>query len=102
MPHERAGRHARGAADRLAVFSPGAGAGRAIRFASMSVVVDDAFALTGTTHLSRRGLRWDSSLEASVFDERLVDGRPQDVRGFRIQLVGDRLGVPDVLDVLDG
>lgn len=82
------------AADRFALFSPGAGADRAVRFASTSVVIDDAFALTGTTHLSRRGLSWDSSLAASVFDERLVDGRPQDVRAFRIQLMADRLGIP--------
>src|SRR5213076_1506894 len=82
------------ATDRFALFSPGAGAGRPIRFTSTSVVVDDAFALTGTTHLSRRGLTWDSSVAASVFDERLVDGRPQDVRSFRIQLLADRLGIP--------
>lgn len=82
------------AVDRLAVFSPGASAGRAVRLASTSVIVDDAFALTGTTHLWRRGLTWDSSFAAAVFDERLVDGRPQDVRAFRIQLMADRLGVP--------
>lgn len=79
---------------RFALFSPGAGAGRAVRFASTSVVVDDAFALTGTTHLWRRGLSFDSSLAAAVFDERLVDGRPQDPRAFRIQLMADRLGIP--------
>jgi hypothetical protein len=82
------------ATDRFALFSPGAGAGRAVRLASTTVVVDDAFALTGTTHLSRRGLSWDSSLAASVFDERVVDGRPSDVRSFRIQLMADRLGTP--------
>ena len=57
------------------------------------MIVDDAFALTGTTHLWRRGLSWDSSLAASVFDERLTDGRPQDVRAFRLQLLADRLGI---------
>ena len=80
--------------DRLAVFSPGAGADRSVRFASTSVIVDDAFALTGTTHLWRRGLSWDSSLAASVFDERISDGRPVDVQLFRIQLLADRLGIP--------
>jgi hypothetical protein len=39
-------------------------------------------------------LSWDSSLAATVFDERLIDGRPQDVRLFRIQLLADRLGIP--------
>lgn len=81
------------APDRFVLFSPGVGAGRALRLASTSVVIDDAFALTGTTHLSRRGLSWDSSLAAAVFDENLVDGRPADVSAFRIQLMADRLGI---------
>lgn len=82
------------APDRFAAFSPGAGAGRALRLATTTVVVDDAFALTGTTHLWRRGLTYDSSLAAAVFDERVVDGRPQEVRNFRIRLLADRLGLP--------
>jgi hypothetical protein len=82
------------AADRIAVFSPGVGAGRALRMATTTVVVDDVFSVTGTTHLWRRGLTFDSSLAAAVFDERLSDGRPQEVRGFRRQLLADRLGVP--------
>ncbi len=81
------------ATDRFALFSPGALGGRAVRLASTAAVVDDAFALTGTTHLWRRGLSWDSSISASVFDERVADGRPQDVRSFRIQLMSDRLGI---------
>lgn len=80
--------------DRFAVFSPGVGGGRALRLASTSVVVDDLVAFTGTTHLTRRGLSWDSSLAAAVFDERITDGRPTDVRAFRIQLMSDRLGIP--------
>lgn len=79
--------------DRLAVLSPGAGAGRALRFATTTVVVDDTYALTGTTHLWRRGLTFDSSLAASVFDERLTDGRPQEIFAFRRPLVADRLGL---------
>ena len=81
------------AGDRIAVFSPGVGAGRALRLATTTVIVDDVYALTGTTHLWRRGLTFDSSLAAAVFDERLVDGRPQEVRAFRHQLLADRLGL---------
>lgn len=80
--------------DRFALFSPGVGAGRALRLASTSIIVDDAIAFTGTTHLTRRGLSWDSSLAAAVFDEQLTDGRPTDVRAFRLQLLADRLGMP--------
>ncbi|WNG58798.1 hypothetical protein F0U59_31745 [Archangium gephyra] len=79
---------------RFTVFAPGVGAGRALRIASTSVVVDDAYALTGSTHLSRRGLSWDSSLAVAVFDENLTDGRPTDVLNFRNQLLADRLGIP--------
>jgi hypothetical protein len=82
------------AGDRVAVFSPGAGAGRALRFASSTVVVDDVLAITGTTHLWRRGLTFDSSLAAAVFDERTTDGRSSEVRAFRVRLLADRLGLP--------
>jgi hypothetical protein len=81
--------------DRFALFSPGAGAGRSVRFASTSVIVDDAFAFTGTTHLWRRGLTFDSSIAAAVFDERLVDGRPQEIRTFRRRLLAGRLGLQE-------
>lgn len=81
--------------DRFALFSPGTGAGRSLRLASTAVIVDDAWALTGTTHLTRRGLSWDSSLAATVFDEQVTDGRATDVRNFRIQLMSDRLGIPN-------
>lgn len=89
------------AGDRVAVFSPGAGAGRSLRLATTTVVVDDVLAITGSTHLWRRGLTWDSSLAAAVFDERVVDGRCQDVRAFRLQLLADRLGIPATRVPLD-
>lgn len=89
------------AGDRVAVFSPGAGAGRAVRLATTTVVVNDVLAITGTTHLWRRGLTWDSSLAAAVFDERVTDGRSSEVRNFRIQLLADRLGLPNTRVPLD-
>jgi hypothetical protein len=83
--------------DRVAYFAVGAGAGRSLRLASTTVIVDDVFALTGTTHLWRRGLTFDSSLAAAVFDERLVDGRPREVRNFRRKLLAGRLGIAESL-----
>lgn len=78
---------------RIAVFSPSAGPGRTLRLAATSVIVDDVYALTGTTHLSRRGLSFDSSLAAAVFDEVLDGGRPAEVRAFRRRLIAERLGL---------
>ncbi|WP_028311144.1 hypothetical protein [Derxia gummosa] len=78
---------------RVAVFMPATAVGRGLRFASTTVVVDDVVAFTGSTHPWRRGLAWDSSLMAAVFDERVADGRPVDVANFRRRLMADRLGI---------
>ena len=80
-------------AARLAVFSPSAGPGRTLRLASTSLIVDDAYALTGSTHCSRRGLSFDSSLAVAVFDETLENGRPAEIRRFRRALLCGRLGL---------
>ena len=80
-------------AARFARFSPAAGPGRSLRLTSTTVVVDDAYALTGTTHLWRRGLSFDSSFAAAVFDEALTLGRPADLVGFRRRLLAGRLGI---------
>jgi hypothetical protein len=82
------------APDRVAVFSPGAGGTRPLYLASTTVVIDDVYALTGTTHLWRRGLSFDSSLACSVFDERVTRGRCTELATFRAALMARRLGVP--------
>jgi hypothetical protein len=82
------------AGDRLAVFNAVTGPGRSLHLDATSVVVDDAWALTGGTHLWRRGLSFDASLAVAVFDERLLNGRPADVVTFRRALVAGRLGLP--------
>ncbi|GAA4596659.1 hypothetical protein GCM10023194_69430 [Planotetraspora phitsanulokensis] len=85
------------AGDRLAVFNPVTGPGRSLHLDATSVVVDDAWALTGGTHLWRRGLSFDASLAVAVFDERLTDGRPADVVAFRRALIAGRLGLAPTL-----
>lgn len=77
---------------RVGVFHPAAGRDRALDLASTAVVVDDNYALVGTSHLWRRGLSFDRSLAATVFDESLTLGRPSAVRTFRLALVAQRLG----------
>jgi hypothetical protein len=79
--------------ERVAVFSPGAGPFSHVRMASTVVVIDDVWALVGNTHLSRRGLSFDSSLAVAVFDEANLFGRGTAISAFRVQLAADRLGV---------
>lgn len=78
---------------RLAVFSPSAGPARTLKLATTTVIVDDAFILAGSTHLWRRGLSYDGSYAASLFDDRLAEGRPAEILAFRRQLIADRLGL---------
>lgn len=77
---------------RVGVFHPAAGRDRALDLAATAVVVDDVYAVVGTSHLWRRGLSFDRSLAAAVFDERLTLGRPTAVRAFRLALLAQRLG----------
>jgi hypothetical protein len=75
--------------------------------AATTIIVDDVYALTGSTHLWRRGLTFDSSVAVALFDENVSDGRSTALRNARRQLFADRLGldialVPDdPADMLD-
>ncbi|MCB6178581.1 hypothetical protein LHP98_10605 [Rhodobacter sp. Har01] len=81
------------AGDRVVLFSPIAGVGRKLHLAATTVVVDDAVLLTGTAHLWRRGLTFDSALSAALFDDTLADGRPAQVAAARVQLIEQMLGL---------
>ncbi len=88
------------AASRVVFFSPASGPGRTLRLSSTTVIADDAFLVTGSTHLWRRGFSFDSSLAASLFDEEVTNGRPRAILDFRRLLIANRLGV-DPLTVPD-
>jgi hypothetical protein len=81
------------APNQVVLFTPTAGPGRPLHMASTTVVVDDVWMLTGSTHLWRRGMSFDSSLAVVLFDENVVRGRPTAIRQARRQLMADRLGV---------
>jgi hypothetical protein len=82
------------APDRVVLFSPVAGPGRPTYLASTTVIVDDALLLSGSTHLWRRGLTFDSALSVGIFDENTTFGRPSAVRAARLQLMANALGLP--------
>jgi hypothetical protein len=70
-------------AERFVAFSPAAGPARSLRLAGTTMVVDDAVAFVGTTHLWRRGLSYDSSYAVAVLDEQQLRGRSAEVLNFR-------------------
>ena len=87
---------------RVAIFCPSAGAGRSLRLATTTVIVDDVFGFIGSTALSRRGLSFDSSLAVAVFDEANARGRGQALAQLRRALLAARLGLPTNLVPDDG
>ncbi|MCA9695050.1 MAG: hypothetical protein KC636_36055, partial [Myxococcales bacterium] len=78
---------------RVAVFHPAAGPQRSLLLHSTAVVVDDVYALVGTSHLWRRGLSFDSSYAVALTDDRLEDDRAQEIAAFRRSLCAGRLGL---------
>jgi hypothetical protein len=87
---------------RVAAFCPNAGAGRSLRLATTTVIIDDVFGLTGSTALSRRGLSFDSSLAVALFDEVNTGSRGQALTQLRRSLLAARLGLPPTLVPDDG
>ncbi len=78
---------------RAALVSPATGPGRSLRLGGAAVVVDEAWALVGSTALWRRGLTFDSSLAVAVFDENLTNGRPTEIVNVARTWIADRLGL---------
>jgi len=81
------------AGKRMAWVAPNAAPGRPFHMSATTLIVDDALLLTGGAHAWRRGLVFDSALTASVFDERLIAGRPQEVVTARRTLAAALLGI---------
>lgn len=79
--------------ERVVLFSPIAGVGRKLHLSATTLVVDDSVLISGTAHLWRRGLTFDSALSVAVFDDALVDGRPVQVATARVQLIEQMLGL---------
>ncbi|RKF19862.1 hypothetical protein DBZ36_05230 [Alginatibacterium sediminis] len=77
----------------IVLITPTAGPGRYLHLSTSAVIVDDVFALIGTTHLWRRGLTFDSSIAATLFDESLVQGRCASIVLLRRQLLAERLNL---------
>jgi hypothetical protein len=83
------------ASDRVAAFHPIGFPGRSVVGRSTVVLVDDVYALVGTSHWRRRGMTFDGGCDVATLDRRLDDrGASTTVARFRQSLVATRLGIP--------
>ncbi len=82
---------------RVAIITPNAATGRSLFLCSTTVIIDDAYLLVGSTHLWRRGLSFDVSVAAALFDERVEGGRSRRIREARRRLIANRVGLAEAL-----
>jgi hypothetical protein len=81
--------------DRVAAFHPIGFPGRDSVGRSSIVLVDDGYALVGTSHWRRRGMTFDGGCDVAMLDRRLNDrGAGVTLSQFRQSLMAARLGIP--------
>jgi hypothetical protein len=83
------------APDRVATFHPIGFPGRDSVGRSTIVLVDDAYAMVGSSHWRRRGMSFDGGCDVTLLDRRLNDrGSGATLAEFRQSLMAARLGIP--------
>ena len=88
--------------NRVVAFHPVGFPGRASRLESTTVIVDDVWALIGSSTLRRRGLTFDGSTDLVVTGQELVEGRSPAIAELRRSLQASRLGIPAPAPVAPG
>ena len=86
---------------RVAAFHPIGFPGRPTAIRSTTVIVDDAWCMTGAAHLRRRGMTFDGSLAVACFDRNLADGYSAGIADFRRRLMAAKLGIPEAAAIGD-
>ena len=79
--------------NRVAAFHPIGFPGRPAAIRTTSVIVDDVYALVGTSHIRRRGMTFDGSVDVASIDRTISDGYSTQIRQFRQRLMAHKLGI---------
>lgn len=78
---------------RVVIAHPMGAPGRPLVIRSTSVIVDDTWALVGTTTFSRRGLTFDGATDVVLSDWQIDRGAGMALRTYRTALMAAHLGV---------
>jgi hypothetical protein len=81
------------ARSRVVAFHPIGFPGRPSRLESTVVIVDDVWAMVGSSTFRRRGLTFDGGADLVCTDLALSEGRSAAIAAFRRTLQADRLGI---------
>ena len=96
LAHRKAAIEALTAQDRqrVAAFHPIGFPGRSAVLRSTVVIVDDVYALVGTSHWRRRGLTFDGGCDVASIDRQFnASGRSAGIVRFRQELMAAKLGI---------
>lgn len=88
--------------NRVVAFHPVGFPGRPSRLETTTVIVDDVWALVGSSSLRRRGLTFDGGTDVVVTDQNLVEGRSPAIAALRRSLQASRLGIAGPAPVAPG
>jgi hypothetical protein len=81
--------------DRVVAFHPIGFPGRPSQLEGTTIIVDDVWALVGSSTFRRRGLTFDGGSDLVFTDTNLVEGISPAIRGFRRAIMASRLGIAD-------
>jgi hypothetical protein len=82
------------APSRVVAFHPIGFPGRPLRLMTNVTIVDDVWAMIGTSASRRRGLTFDGGLDVVLFDTTVKDGRGAAIADLRRRLMAAYLNVP--------
>jgi len=80
-------------ANRVVAFHPIGFPGRPLRLMTNIVIVDDVWAMVGTSTIRRRGLTFDGGVDIVLFDRNLREGRSLSIANLRKRLMAIHLGI---------
>jgi hypothetical protein len=80
--------------NRIVAFHPVGFPGRPPAIRTTTVIVDDVYCVTGTSHFRRRGMTFDGGLDVANFDCSIVDGYCAGIANFRRRLMAEKMSVP--------
>ena len=80
--------------NRIVAFHPVGFPGRPPAIRTTTVIVDDVYCVTGTSHFRRRGMTFDGGLDVANFDCSIVDGYCAGIANFRRRMMAEKMSVP--------
>lgn len=84
--------------DRVVVFHPVGFPGRSQVLKTNLIIVDDVWAMIGSSTIRRRGLTFDGGLDLVLFDRRIHNGRSRAIQELRHRIMAEYLGIDPPAD----